>query len=261
MAETCGERRRVFPAIYASCRLPREGQLMRMYNILLAVAVAVGIVFPAGLGWASLQNDPNAYTDPDEITWCGRVEFRGIMLDFLWYAADVEYCVYAPGDAFAESWPGATDPSNGEHFVYTYQIFNDLDPYPSFLPPWPEATGHVDTLTVGINGGDEQAANDGSISGSGDKAPTYRNINPTSVLWQFLNGVGGTNQINLGDVSDVLLFTSPFAPEWDSATLSGQLIDTEYLPSPMPEPMTLGLLALALGAAALLRTRRRRRTY
>ena len=187
----------------------------------------------------------------------------------LWWAADVEYCVYAPadfaGDSFAESWPAFTDPSGGEHFIYAYQIFNDLgiDPeypdYPVIPPPsflFSKEQEHVTTLTVGINGGDEEAANDGCLAGTGDKGPTLDEINPSSVLWEFIGGVGGADQINYGEIGDVILFSSPYGPEWDSATLSGEVPDTEELPSPTPEPATVGLLAV--GATLFWNLRRRK---
>ena len=109
----------------------------------------------------------------------------------------------------------------------------------------------VDTLTVGVNGADEEAANDTYIPSTGDKPPHTHTINGSSVLWEF---IGGTWQINYGDTSDVLLFTSPYAPEWDFATLSGHYLVIRQLPSPTPEPATLGLLII--GGLAMLRRRR-----
>ncbi len=43
-------------------------------------------------------------------------------------------------------------------------------------------------------------------------------------------------------------------PEWDNATATGALFDTQLMPSPIPEPTMMVLLGL--GAAALLRTRK-----
>ncbi len=232
------------------------------------LAVVLGVLTASGVWAGVLLDDPNAYTDGGGTTWQGRVEFRGETMG-LWWAADVEYAVYAPagypGDSFAESWPAALDPSNGEHFIYAYQIFNDLGidleyPYPSIPPPafaFDKEKEHVTTLTVGINGGDEQAANEGYIAGTGDKSPVLDEINHSSVLWEFIGGVGGANQINYGDIGDVILFSSPYGPEWDSATLSGEVPDTETLPSPIPEPATLGLLTV--GAVVLWNLRSRKR--
>ena len=213
--------------------------------------VSVIVLLAAGAVQAGvLVDDSNAYDDGGTV-WQGRVEFRGFeFLDGLVWAADIEYCVYAPG-SFDVSWGDGSDPSNDQHYVYAYQIFNNLDPYPDDQASILAQQDFVDTLTVGINGGDEEAANDTYIASTGDKPPHTHTINGSSVLWEF---IGGTWQINYGDTSDVLLFTSPYAPEWDFATLSGQYLDTEQLPSPTPEPATLGLLII--GWLTMLKRRR-----
>ena len=205
------------------------------------------ILLLAGASSASLNGDPNAYDD-GSTNWTGLVEFRAVAFSmFLEWAADIEYCVYAPGD-FELSFPGE-DPSAGLEYVYAYQIFNDLDPYPTDPPPWNGDKGHINAFSVGINDGDEQADNDGFVADV-NVDPSSHEVRPSSVFWGF----AGASQLDYGEVSDVLIFTSPFAPEWDNATASGVFPDTEQLPSPTPEPATLGLLVLAVVALA---TRRR----
>ena len=229
---------------------------MSTHAIFKCVVVAAAVALLTAGAWAGiLKDDPNAYTDGSSTTWRGRVEFRGVLMG-LWWAADVEYAVYAPGGSFTTSWPGATDPSSGQHFIYAYQIFNDLGidpeyPYPSGGPGMfgTKDKEHVTTLSIGINGSDEEVANIGYIAATGVKDPTYSEINPSSVFWEFIGGTGGANQINYGDTSDVLLFSSPHGPELDYATLSGEVPDEGFLPSPAPEPATIAILAI--GALAL----------
>ena len=197
-----------------------------------------------------LLGDSNAYNDgagpwpgpvPPEGSWTGKAEFRAMVFE-----ADVEFCVYAPGD-FDNSFPGQ-DPSTGTDYVYAYQIFNDLD----FYPP-PPFSGAVRGLSVGINGGDEIITHVGSIPGTGDQSPQSDDLNSSSVWWIF----GDAYELDKGEISDILFFTTPGVPEWDYADMDGGFPDTGQLPSPQgaPEPGTLALLAVA---GLLLKAGRRR---
>ena len=204
------------------------------------VVFAIGaILLLAGGSLASLNGDPNAYDD-GSTNWTGVVQFKAVAFNmFLEWAADIEYCVYAPGN-FGLSFPGQ-DPSAGQEFVYAYQIFNNLDPYPTSPPLWNGDKGHINAFSVGINDGDEQAGNDGFVADV-NVDPSSHSLSGSSVFFGF----AGASQLDYGEISDVLIFTSPFVPEWDNATASGVFPDTKSLPSPAPEPATMGLLIMGL---------------
>lgn len=240
-----------------------------MYTLRVYVGIAIVVLLVAtGVAHAGLlMDDLNAYDD-GSTTWQGRVEFRTSMFGFFFWGADVEYAVYAPasyaGDSFAESWPGVTDPSNGQDFIYAYQIFNDLDPYPSIPPDMTAANHDVMTLSV-ILRGQTQAANNSFIASTGydnitnanSKPPTSLTLGADAVMWDYSDGQTG-EQVNYQDISDVLFFTSPFGPKMDNATLATDVPNSAMqLPSPLPEPATLVLLAV--GAAAILSKCRRPR--
>jgi hypothetical protein len=209
---------------------------------LLVAGVAGWLLMAGGGASAGIMDDPNGMGGD----WQGRREFRSLMdgehLNMI--AVDIEFCVYAPGQ-FGQSYPGG-DPSGGQHYVYAYEIFNDLDPHPAPSP------GYVERFSVGLDD-DEQAASIGFIDGAGQD-PNSCGLGPQTAGWNFNDPT-----LNYPSVSDVLLFTSPFRPEWDTATVSGSMAlhDTQSMPSPVPEPATLLLAGLG-GAAAILSGRRRR---
>ena len=225
----------------------RAQRIIFIGTVLVAVVLAV-----SGARAGILQNDLNAYND-GTTTWRGRVPYLGLdVFGGLVWAADIEYCVYAPG-SFDTSWGEDSDPSGDQHYVYAYQIFNNLNPYPTnpagstMLPQ----QDFVNKLTIGTRGEDEQVA-DNDLADSyvddvtGDRPPTIHRIpiDRRSVIWEF----GGAEYIDYGHVSEVLLFTSPAPPEWDQASLIGRVSTRHDLPSPAPEPGTLVLLSVAVAA-------------
>jgi hypothetical protein len=207
---------------------------MRAKNCLPIIAIfAVLSLFavPSALHAGLLANDNNAlvhgYRSSDD----------GV--------ARIEYAVYTKA-AFAASFP-TVDPSSGAayEFVYTYQWCNDA------------ATGsgsYLRALNVGLDG-NEQAAHVSELSVAGaSSARISTAVNPpvTSAVWNFTT----PNRILAQETSNVLLFVSPFAPEWDDCTITlgpttnrCQFLasNNSGVPSPVPEPSTLVGALLAGG--------------
>jgi hypothetical protein len=205
--------------------------------VVTVMAVLVGL---GGTAAASpLWSDPNAMS-----AWRGTKGFydvgSGATLD-----VDVEYAVYAPGNYGLSG----TDPSGGAHYVYAYQVFNDLlgnVPVSSF------SVGLDPTANVASIGSDA-----GSGTTPGGTAPTasaFSGTPPTSACWYFFLNTIDPSPTN--EYSTVLLFTSPYGPQWaPGSLLDSGLSDRHDLPSPMPEPATLALMALG-GVGMLLRRKR-----
>jgi hypothetical protein len=126
----------------------------------------------------------------------------------------IDYAVYAPGD-FNLSFP-ERDPSNGAQYVYRYQLHNDAG----------TSTDYMKKLTVGLVG-ITGAANckwiePGPIY-SGDVEPTLQvkligSPNPTSAVWSF----NPNTPINPGSDSKMLIFTSPYGPTFQLASVLSQ---------------------------------------
>jgi hypothetical protein len=210
------------------------------------VVVGVGIVFLVGVSaWGGpvvgpLVSDPNAM-----LAWQGTQGFydvdvgSGATLD-----VDVEYAVYAPGQ-YGKS---GTDPSDGAHYVYAYQVFNDLAgnaPVSSF------SVGLDPAANVASIGSD---AGSGTLGGTAPTTSAFSGTPPTSAVWYFSSNTIDPPPPN--EYSTVLLFTSPYGPRWaPGSLLDSGLSDRQDLPSPTPEPATLALMAL--GGVGMLARRRR----
>jgi hypothetical protein len=191
--------------------------------------------------WQGTENFNNFVVIPD---------FSDIILD-----ANVDYAVYAPGTFSTSAALGnPTDPSDGTQFVYAYQVFanpNGNRPVEFFSVGFLDAVDGVDEL--------EQPQNIGFLTGFAvPDVAAQAEFNPDSdpetvkraANWEFPTNGGLAPEIPAN--SDVLIYTSPFGPEWDVASVQGGgLSASESLPSPIgiPEPATLALALL--GAAAL----------
>ncbi len=202
----------------------------------LAGAVVLLLVCSARGG--VLVSDPNGMGGQ----WQDTVRFQTAMSVT---TADVDYCVYAPGQ-FALSFPGWIDPNNSAystHYVYAYQIFNvSTAPY----------YGSVTRFSIGV-GTYDQPDNNSFIDDPSYVNPSAMQLGVNTVGWDF-----NSPELTYGNVGDILYFSSPFGPATDTATVQGTygLTDTDWLPSPAPEPATIALLAAGMALLARRRTRR-----
>ena len=178
--------------------------------------------------------------------WRGTVSIAGaafgdtVVAEVDWAAFGVGgFQQYLNSQAIAQ-----VDPSGPNEVTYVYQISLVTNASPG-----------IDTLTVGLDAGDGRgtvlaptfvptgAANEQSPASGGD--------NSTSMAW-FFNGA----ELAPGDVSSLLVFTSPFSPEFDFLQMNSWLAGPVVSPlvaSPsdrlytdnIPEPASGLLLAVA----------------
>ena len=213
---------------------------MTRYRGLWRLVVTVMAVLLALSGTAAastLVSDLNAMP-----LWQGTQQFNATS-GVRTLQVDAEYAVYAPGN-----YGLSADPSGGTEFVYAYQVFNDLlgnAPVSSF------SVGLDPTANVANIGSD---ATSGTSGGTAPTASVFTGSPPTSAVWYFFNDTIDPPPAN--EYSTVLLFTSPYGPQWAPATvMNGGLGNTRDLPSPTPEPATMAFLAL--GGVGLLLGRKR----
>jgi hypothetical protein len=190
---------------------------------------------------------------PDAGTWHGTAVVAGANLGDT-IAAEVDWAVFAPG-AFQQYLNSQAiaqvDPSGPGEVVYAYQISSVTF-----------ATPGIDTLSVGIDAPDTR----GIVSAPAfiptgaatEKSPNSGGDNTMSMVW-FFNG----SELDPGDTSSILIFSSPNAPEFDflqaNSGLAGPVV-SPLVGSPsnllfVPEPAAL-LLGL-FGCCSLLAVRRR----
>jgi hypothetical protein len=158
-------------------------------------------------------------------------------------SANVDYAVFNPGVfTGALGLPPAEDPSGGTEYVYAYEVFNTGASLLSFsvgLKP--------NVITAATNFGDAPSAGGvAPTAGFSGFIPTAAAIgDKTNIRWQFFANIAN------GAHSNYLLFTSPFGPGLDLASLVATVGDTnppntDFLPSPVPEPSTLALAGVAI---------------
>jgi hypothetical protein len=192
---------------------------------------------------AILATDANAISGfhgtQDFSTTIGSLSMKG----------EVDYAVYAPGQ-FKQSFGAGSDPSSDQRYVYAYQMHNTggtADRDLGFLSVGFDAAGsggsnpaNIGIILVGDHGDDPSASS--FIPAGG---PPFN-----SATWNF------TTTLPDGHFSEILLFTSPFAPEfYDASVQGGGLSKQSRLPSPtVPEP---GTVLAACGMLGTLLIRRR----
>jgi hypothetical protein len=189
---------------------------------------------------------------PDAGRWHGTVVVTGAAFGDT-ITAEVDWAAFGPGDFqlyLNDEAIAQVDPSGPGEVAYVYQISAVTAASPG-----------IDTLTVGVDAADGR----GGVSAPAfvptgaatEQSPVSGGDNVTSMAW-FFNG----SELLPGDTSSLLIFTSPYSPEFDFLQANSGLAGPAVSPlvaSPsdrlfIPEP---GSLALALlGSVAVFRSRR-----
>jgi hypothetical protein len=212
----------------------------------LSLGVLGSIVICSSLSAGPLATTNRALNDgfgPDAGRWHGSVNLAGAAFgDTL--VAEVDWAAFGPGkfQLFLNDngYPGS-DPSGPNEVLYVYQIVSVTSASPG-----------IDTLTVGIDAADGRGAASApafvALGGSTEQSPVGGGDNTTSMAW-FFNGT----ELQMGDTSSLLVFNSPFAPEFDflqaNSGLAGPVV-TALAASPsdrlfqfdIPEPASVALI-------------------
>jgi len=218
------------------------------------------------IGSASALAGPLATTNlalndgfgPDAGRWHGSVSISAAALGDN-VTAVVDWAAFAPGPKFqlylnSHTLPIQANPAGPGEVIYVYQISSVTAASPG-----------IDTLTVGVDPADAR----GTVSAPAfiptgaatEQSPGSGGDNTTSMAW-FFNG----SELQPGDTSGLLVFTSPFAPELDFlavnsglagsfaevASISDRLFDLDV---PEPTSLAMGLMSCV---GLLLRSRKAR---
>lgn len=209
------------------------------------------ICSPVGAGPLATTNRAlNDGFGPDAGRWHGTVNVAGAASgDTL--VAEVDWAAFGPGKFqlfLNDNGYAGADPSGANEVLYVYQIVSVT-----------AATPGIDTLTVGVDAADGRgasAAPSDVVHVGGVNSPASGGDNTTSMAW-FFNG----NELQVGDSSSLLVFSSPFAPEFDFLQVNSGLAGPPVSPlvaSPsdrlfqfdIPEPSSL-VLVLACAVATI----------
>lgn len=216
------------------------------------------------LGYAgSLATTTRALNDgfgPDAGRWHGSVALAGVApFGTNVVGAIVDWAAFAPGKFalyLADEGIAGPDPSGGTDVVYAYQVVNVVAAIPG-----------IASVTVGKDVADAlgavQAPSFVPANGGSEVAPSGGGNTGTSMAWQF-----GGNAVNVGETTGLLVFNSPFAPEFDHLTVASGLAGATVLNSvaspsdrlfqfDIPEPASLAM-GLMSCFGLLLRSRRTR---
>jgi hypothetical protein len=232
------------------------------YTQLLTFASLFALLISATLVYAGPLATTNfALNDgfgPDAGRWHGSVAVAGVdAFTGNTLAAEVDWAAFGPNkfQLYLNSQSIAqVDPSGLAEVIYVYQITSVSAANPG-----------IDALTVGVDSGDGRGiVSAPSLLPTGaalEQNPTAGGDQGTSMAWFFQ----GT-ELQVGETSGLLVFTSPFAPEFDFLSVNSGL--AAQFPSPLvaspsdrlfqfdvPEPSTT-LLAL-LGCTVFIGIRKR----
>jgi len=210
----------------------------------MLVAAAAAMLWGTRAYSAILATDANAvagfHGTQDFSTSLGTLTMKG----------EVDYAVYAPGQ-FAQTFGAGSDPSNNQRYVYAYQMHNTGG----------TADRDLGLLSVGFDAAGPGGSNPGNLGmllvGDHGDDPSSSSFVPAggppfnSATWNFTTAIPDSHY------SEILLFTSPFPPEFfDSSVQGGGLSKQSRLPSPGPVPEPGSALA-ACGMLGALLIRRR----
>lgn len=197
---------------------------------------------------------------PDAGRWHGSVNVAGIdAFTGNTLSATIDWAAFGPNkfQLYLNSQGIAqVDPSAANEVIYVYEIVSVT-----------AATPGIDALTVGVDAADAR----GSVSApmfipkaaAGEQSPTSGGDQGTSMAWFFENGT----ELQVGENSSLLVFTSPFAPEFDFLMVNSGLaaqfppplvasISDRIFEFDVPEPAALALvLACAFAAIGVRKTR------
>lgn len=229
-------------------------RIHRIHPMLLLVLGLAAAVGPSQVIAGPLATTNFALNDgfgPDAGRWHGSVSIAGAAFgDVL--VADVDWAVFHHGDFqlyLNSEGIAQVDPSAAGEVVYVYQISSITS-----------ATPGINTLTVGVDAADVRGTVSAPsfVSTVGGRAPTGGGDSSTSMAW-FFNG----NAPQVGDTTDLLVFSSPFLPEFGFLQVNSGLAGPPVSPlvasigdRPVPEPSSL-----AMGLLAFLGLRRGSRRH
>lgn len=193
------------------------------------------MIFAMVLSATLVQAGPLATTNfalndgfgPDAGRWHGSVTVAGVdAFTGNTLAAEVDWAAFGPGkfqlylngEGIAQ-----LDPSTPGEVIYVYQITSVTAANPG-----------IDALTVGLDSGDGRGNTSApSFLPTGaalEQSPTSGGDHATSMVWFF----EGT-ELHVGDNSSLLVFTSPFAPEFDYLLVNSGLA-AQYPPPLVASP-------------------------
>lgn len=213
-------------------------------TVFLVLGIAAALASSPALA-GPLATSNFAFADgfgPDAGRWHGSVSIAGAAFGDT-AVAEIDWAVFQHGDfqLYLDSQGiGQADPSATGELVYVYQIASVTSASPG-----------IDTLTVGVDPGDVR----GTLTAptfvptglASSKPPTGGGDNTTSMAWFF-----GGSELGVADTSDLLLFTSPYFPEYDFLQINSGLGGPAVSPlvasigtrhAPEPSSLALGLLA------------------
>lgn len=225
---------------------------------LLGLSLAALLVSAASQVQAGpLATTPLAFNDgngPDGGIWRGSFTATGGPTIGNEFTATIDYAVFPPGrfqQYLTDNGFLGSDPSGVGDAVYAYQVSSVTS-----------ATPGIGQLSVGLDTGDLLSSIGSVVGNAGEVTPTTSANQITSAFWSFSG-----SPLTGGDVSEILVITSPSEPELDTLQLTSGVASpnaTYLVPSltdsigtfrEIPEPATASLLAVL--ATGLLPSRRR----
>jgi hypothetical protein len=222
-------------------------------SLSLAIALmASPAVSPAAAGpLATTDRALNDGFGPDAGRWHGTAIVMGAAFGDILHA-EVDWAAFGPGKFqlfLDDNGIAGIDPSGPGEVTYVYQIAAILTAVPG-----------IDLLTVGLDASDGRGIVSApafvSTGAPNEKSPTGGGDNTTSMAWFFAG-----NEPHRDDISSLLVFTSPFHPEFDFLSVNSGLAGPPVSPlvaSPsdrpfvadVPEPPSLLLTLLGFGVLA-----------